>query len=83
MRMPVRVRRRLDIFMSLWVLVGGGIGGVYEPVDYVVTVEILHSFQELLHEAFDCHPPHQYLHPQSIEQKVKNIPSLSENLTFA
>lgn len=60
MRMPVRVRRRLDILMSLVVVILVGTtnhverGVVYEPVDYVVTMEIFHSFEELLHEALDC-----------------------------
>jgi hypothetical protein len=29
-------------------------GYVREPVDYVTTVDILHPFEELFHETFDC-----------------------------
>jgi hypothetical protein len=35
-------------------MVGGACHRVDGPVDYVVAVEVLHSFEELFHEAFNC-----------------------------
>lgn len=54
LRIPLAVRRRLDIFMSLriLVLVIRQIKAKNEPVNDVVFMEIFKSLEQLLHETF-------------------------------
>lgn len=51
-------------------------------MDYVVSVEVLHSLEELFHEALDYGSISMDLFKKP-SQTDNNIPSLSENRTFA
>lgn len=54
--MPLAVRRRLDILISLLMSVFSFVWKVRgrEPVNDVVFVEIFKSLKQLLHETFHC-----------------------------